>query len=231
MIDLTLLAEGKCELRFAKSPIAEHLGGRLVFVHPVAVLTSKDNRASKQYRGGVISYKQVKADLLRFAKRDAHKPEAWLTTMIDLYRLPDDFPGYAHGKTIRDPHQRVDYLEQQFQNDIAFPRFIPYIELHEYEALLFAAPEALAEYYSEARFAGPVASLVQAADGFANAELVNDGDDTAPSKRIIAVIPEYDREKATAGPQVALKIGLPRLRERCPHFDAWLARLEKLAEP
>jgi hypothetical protein len=229
MIDLTLLAEGKCELLFAKSPIAEHLGARQVFVHPVKVLTSKDNRASKQYRGGVVSYKQVKADLLRFVKRDAHKPAAWLTTMIDLYALPSDFPGYAHSKTIVNPHQRVAYLEQEFAKDIAFPRFIPYIELHEFEALLFARPQALGEYYSDPRHDAAVQSLVQVAAGFANAELINDGDQTAPSKRIIAAVPEYEREKATVGPQVSLKIGLPRLREQCPHFDTWLGRLEKLA--
>ena len=228
MIDLTLLVEGKCELRFAKSPLAEHLGTRQVFVHPVAVLTSKDNRTSRQFRGGVLGYTQVKADLLRFAKRDAHKPSAWLTTMIDLYRLPNDFPGYAHSKTIRAPHERVKYLEQEFQKDINHPRFIPYIELHEYEALLFSGPETLAEYYSEPRFGPPIASLVKDAGEFDNAELIDDGDQTAPSKRIIAAIPEYEREKATAGPLVAAKIGLQRSRSRCPHFDTWLARLESL---
>jgi hypothetical protein len=231
MIDLTVVAEGKCELVFAKSPIADHLGAIQVFVHPVKVLTSKDNRTSKQYRGGVVSYQQVKADLLRFAKRDAQKKAAWLTTMIDLYALPNDFPGYGQSKTIPDRHDRVAYLEQEFEKDIAFPRFIPYIELHEFEAMLFARPEALSEYYSEQRFRAPVDSLVQMAAGFANPELINDGEQTAPSKRIIAAIPEYKKDKAIAGPQVAQKIGLPRLRERCPHFDAWLTRLEKLGKP
>ena len=91
--------------------------------------------------------------------------------------------------------------------------------------------EGKCDGYSEARFAAAVDSLVKLASGFASPELINEGDHTAPSKRIIAVIPEYKKEKATAGPLVAQKIGLTRLRERCPHFDAWLTRLEKLAEP
>src|SRR3954468_22665343 len=127
MIDLTVLAEGKCELQTAKSPIADHLALWQVFVHPVAVLTSKDNRTSRQFRGGVLSYRQVKADLLRFAKRDAHKSNAWLTTMIDLYALPEDFPGFDKAKAIADPHKRVEFLETELANDIAHPRFIPNI--------------------------------------------------------------------------------------------------------
>lgn len=230
MISLTLLAEGKCELLFAKAPLGEHLGNRRVFVHPVAVLTSKDNRASKQHRGGVISYRQVRADLLRFIKRDAHRDDAWLTTMIDLYRLPNDFPGYDHAKTIRDPRQRVAHLEQEFSRDIGCDRFIPYIELHEFEALLFTAPEVFSEYYSDERFAAGIRRLIEAGSAYASAELINDGDHTAPSRRIIAEIPAYEKQKPTAGPQIASKIGLPRLRARCPHFDEWLTRLESLGE-
>lgn len=117
---------------------------------------------------------------------------------------------------------------RRHDRDIGYSRFIPNIELHEYEALLLAEPKLITEYYSEARFQPAIANLVQATNGYANAELINDGDQTAPSKRIIANIPEYAREKATAGPQIVSRIGLPRLRERCPHFAAWLSRLEAL---
>jgi hypothetical protein len=53
---------------------------------------------------------------------------------------------------------------------------------------------------------------------------------TAPSKRIIAEIPEYDGQKATSGPLIAGRIGLPTLREKCAHFAEWLHRLEGLAD-
>jgi Domain of unknown function (DUF4276) len=124
--------------------------------------------------------------------------------------------------------ERVTFLESAFAKDISFDRFIPYLELHEFEALLFADPTKLSEYYNEQRHAAAIESLRKVHDEFPNAELVNDGQDTAPSKRIIAAIPEYESEKATAGPLVANKIGLPKLREQCPHFDQWMQRLEAL---
>ena len=64
---------------------------------------------------------------------------------------------------------------------------------------------------------------------FGSPELINDREDTAPSRRIIGAIPEYGGMKASAGPIVAERIGLPTLRLRCEHFGQWLGRLEGLA--
>ena len=61
-----------------------------------------------------------------------------------------------------------------------------------------------------------------------NPELIDDGADTAPSKRIISEIPEYKYNKASAGPLSAQRIGLTVLRERCAHFGDWLGKLEAL---
>ena len=63
-----------------------------------------------------------------------------------------------------------------------------------------------------------------------NPEEINEGQETAPSKRIIKEIPEYKGQKATIGPLVAAKIDLDVLREKCKHFNEWLTRLEKLNE-
>jgi len=62
--------------------------------------------------------------------------------------------------------------------------------------------------------------------GTQSPELINDGPDTAPSKRILKEIPEYD--KVGAGVLVAEKIGLEILRKKCNHFAEWLACLEQL---
>ena len=64
---------------------------------------------------------------------------------------------------------------------------------------------------------------------FTSPEHVNDNTDTAPSKRIIREIPEYQGRKASAGPIVAAKIGLSTLRSQCAHFAQWLDKLESLA--
>ena len=93
---------------------------------------------------------------------------------------------------------------------------------------MFTDPGALWDYYDKPREDAGFATLVDARTQVANPEQINDGDDTAPSKRIIRVIPQYKNEKATAGPYVANKIGLPRLRRECPHFNQWMCRLETL---
>jgi hypothetical protein len=60
-------------------------------------------------------------------------------------------------------------------------------------------------------------------------EEINEGATTAPSKRIIRHLPVYERSKVRVGAAAAAAIGLPALREKCPHFNDWLSRLESLA--
>jgi hypothetical protein len=58
--------------------------------------------------------------------------------------------------------------------------------------------------------------------------LINDGPNTAPSKRIASQIPDYEDAKAAVGPEIAELIRLDTIRSKCPHFHAWLSRLESL---
>jgi hypothetical protein len=97
--------------------------------------------------------------------------------------------------------------------------------LHEFEALLLADPEKLSCEFVEHGQA--IADLKEACRG-QEPERINEGSTTAPSKRIIAAIPEYDYLKASAGPSVAKQIGLPSLRAACPHFGQWVTTLEGL---
>ena len=169
-----------------------------------------------------VPYEKAKKDVQAWLKEDGHA-ECRFTTMFDLYALPDDFLGYAEAVRKSDPYDRVGILEQRMADDIGDSRFIPYIQLHEFEALILADPKQLDWEYLE--HGAPINNLVSMV-GSQNPELINDGPATAPSKRILGEIPEYD--KATAGVAVAEKIGLPMLRRKCRHFDGWLVRLEQL---
>lgn len=151
--------------------------------------------------------------------------ECRFTTMFDFYALPDDFPGYAEAMRNSDPYERVGILEQKMAESVGDSRFIPYIQLHEFEALLFADPKQLDWEYLEHDV--PIGNLVTMVAS-QNPELINDGPVTTPSKRILSEIPEYD--KVTAGVAVAEKIGLLMLRQKCRHFNDWLTRLERLAQ-
>ena len=150
-----------------------------------------------------------------------------VTTMIDLYRLPVDFPGFHDSRGIRDPWERVSFLEDALRKDIDCPQFIPHIQLHEFEALLLAAPDHFRVFYGEG-YRDAIAHLEKLSSQCGSPEEIDDGAETAPSKRIIAEIPAYEHDKAHAGPVIAESIGLSLLRKRCPHFDEWVAKLESL---
>ena len=102
-------------------------------------------------------------------------------------------------------------------------RFIPYIQLHEFEALILSNPAKLNHDYLE--YERPITELTKSIEGM-NPELINDDPNTAPSKRILSCIPEYN--KTVAGVAIAELIGLPILREKCRHFNDWLTQLEEL---
>jgi Domain of unknown function (DUF4276) len=98
--------------------------------------------------------------------------------------------------------------------------------LHEFEAILFSDPSCFRYSYEDHE--KQIAELPKIADGYANPELIDDGQQTAPSKRIISQIPDYEDAKPAVGPDVAILIGLEAIRAKCPHFNAWLSRLETL---
>jgi hypothetical protein len=222
MIRLHVTAEGQTEQAFVKKLLAPHLADFNVFVDGRCVLTSRDKKASMEYRGGLVSYPKAKADIIDWMKEDGAK-ECRFTTMFDLYALPVDFPGFAEAKKIDDPYARVKIVEQAFADDIGDRRFLPYIQLHEFETLILAEPQKLDWEYLEHKI--PISKLLAMVDK-KNPELVNDGPMTAPSKRILAEIPEYD--KTTAGVEVVRQIGLATLRAKCSHFNDWLTLLERL---
>ena len=83
--------------------------------------------------------------------------------------------------------------------------------------MLFAEPTVLSEVLNSKR----VLSMPR---GFASPEEINEGEQTHPAARILRQFPEY--QKVQHGPQAVARIGLPRIRQQCPHFDQWLSKLE-----
>ncbi|CAK8723531.1 DUF4276 domain-containing protein [Candidatus Electronema halotolerans] len=225
MARLYLFAEGQTEQTFADTVLKPYLAAFGVFMQG-PILIAHARKRGKVHRGGVLKYAPVKADILRFAAQEK-ADDVFFTTMIDLYALPDDFPGWNEAERLRNsPVERVALLEQAFADDIGDSRFVPYVQLHEYEACLFAEPAQFALFYPQD--AKAIAALQAIADDFASPELIDDGLATAPSKRIIAQLPDYKYAKSVIGPQVAELIGLNAIREKCPHFAEWLSRLEQL---
>jgi hypothetical protein len=222
---LYLFAEGLTELTFADTVLKPHLASLGVYLHP-PVLIAHAKKKGTVHRGGGRKYAPMKNDIVRFLVQEKGA-DVFFTTMIDLYAIQAELPGFAEAEKLRHmPDKRVEALENSFARDINDDRFVPYIQLHEYEAYLFSDP-AWFEYFYD-HHERQIAALKAIADRYATPELIDDGQHSAPSKRIIAELPDYKDAKSAVGPQVAELIGLEVIRGHCPHFAAWLSHLEKL---
>jgi Domain of unknown function (DUF4276) len=225
MSRLYLFAEGQTELTFADRVLKPRLANLGVYLHP-PVLVAHAKKRGRVHRGGGRKYAPMKNDILRFLAQEKGA-DVFFTTMIDLYAIAADAPGLAEAEKLRHlPIQRVEALERAFAEDIKDGRFLPYIQLHEYEAYLFSDPSWFGFFYDQHK--AQIASLQAVANGYATPELIDDGPLSAPSKRIAQFFPDYEDAKAVVGPQVAELIGLEVIRTKCPHFAAWLTRLESL---
>lgn len=221
---LNVTAEGQAEEKFVKDALAPYLGVYNISTDTRCVLTSKDRR--KYYRGGLISYQKAKSDIRSWLLSDANS-DARFTTMFDLYALPNDFPGYEKASSIRDPYEKVSTLEKAFSDDINDNRFIPYIQLHEFETLLFSDLSMLRlEYFEHNKEISQLEKVL--VDFSNNPELINENRNTAPSKRIIKLIPEYKGNKVNVGATIASMIGIDHLKKTCSHFNDWILKLEDL---
>ncbi len=221
---LHVTAEGPTEERYVNNVLVNHLGGFQVVTDVRSVKTGRKRGVG--YRGGMTNFPKARQDILNWMKEDQN-PDAFFTTMFDLYALPDDFPGYVDARRENDPYRRVAVLEAALKQDFSHPRFLPYVQLHEFEALILAEPRKLDwEYLEHDDAIGRLVRMV----GEQNPELINDGPETSPSKRIIREIPAYEHQKASSGPIVAGRIGIPVLKDRCRHFNNWLGQLERLPQ-
>lgn len=222
-----ILCEGQTEQGFVEEVLRPYLQDKgIKGIKSTLIETNKKKNA----RGGLLSYNHALTDLrlLQRTKIDGDFERHIFTTMFDFYALPDDFPGFEKIKTIRDPYLKVSNLEKDFADEINDNRFIPYIQLHEFESLLFCGIEYIAELYPgcEKR----CKQLTQALQNVGNPELINNSPHTAPSKRIIKAIEgdnktHYNYNKPTTGKIVTGKIGIDMLREKCKHFNEWIEKL------
>lgn len=226
MARLYVFAEGRTEQTFADTLLKPNLAEHGVYMNK-PVLIAHAHKKHRTHRGGGRNFRAMQTDIVRFLKQDS-ADDAFFTTMIDLYALHRGFPGVEaaemHGD---DPYRRVRMLEESWANETEDRRFIPHIQLHEYEAYLFTDISVLANYYEDRK--RDLVRLKRNVDPLGSPELIDDGRESAPSKRIIACVPQHESDKLTVGVQAATRIGLPAIRDRCPHFASWVAHLESLA--
>lgn len=223
MIRLTVVVEGQTEEAFVKELLIPHLAHHGVYAS--ATIVGKLVARERGHRGrGGGHFKHWLADIRRLLSEDP-SPNRRLTTLFDLYGLPADFPNLELHCADPDTNRRCEALQRELSDAIPDSRLIPYLQRHEFEALVLASLPHLAQVLDAEDDLNGLARLREQLKAFAP-EDVNDGPDSAPSKRLVQAIPGYS--KVLHGPLVTSAAGLEVLRRTCPRFGAWIARLEAL---
>lgn len=220
MIRVHVICEGQTEEMFVSQVLAETFETQGIYLVPALI-------GKPGHKGGNVRFERVLADV---QKRLLGERKAWCTTFFDFYGLPEAFPGKVEAKGLNDVDSKAECLQQAMTarlrdkiGDDPMRRFVPYVQMYEFEGLLFSCPDQLACGIGQSDLGAEFQSI---RDGFDTPEAINDSPVTAPSKRILKLFNGY--EKPLHGSLAALEIGLTAIRQECPRFDAWLHQIETL---
>lgn len=227
MSRLLIHVEGETEETFVNELLAGHLYD-CGYTNVSARLLG--NARQRERRGGIRAWEAVRKDILNHLRDDQ---ECLASTMVDYYGLPRTgsraWPGRAAAG--EQPFaQKANTVEQALLADINerlcgdfdSSRFIPYVMMHEFEGMLFSDCDRFSSGIGRTDLTADFQAI---RDAFDNPEEINDSPNSAPSKRIKMLMPDY--EKPLLGTLAAIEIGLRTIREECPHFAGWLKTLEE----
>lgn len=222
MTRVHIICEGQTEETFVNEVLAPHLARHQVY--PAAGLVGKPG-----HKGGHVTTARMAFDIKRRLLDDR---QAWCTTFFDFYGLDADFVGKAAAAARQSHGEKAAVVEAALRehmtaqtDDTAILRFLPYVQMYEFEGLLFSDPAKMAAGLYQNEIATRLAAI--RAD-FGTPEEINDSPHTAPSKRIVGLMPDYD--KPLHGSLAALEVGLDVIRAECPRFNGWVGSLEKLGK-
>lgn len=227
MKNLQIVVEGSSEEAFVNDVLVKHFAALNIFISARKIKTGWNRLNNKPAKGGLLKYSMFKKDILRWIEADNGRPDTFYTSFIDLYAFPTDSgsPYTREIQNISNPYVKISALESAIGLDINHLTFIPYVQLHEFEALILVAPDRLLIMYPGDKKG--IKELKRNIFGM-NPEEINELPQSSPSKRIIMFLPNYKVQKAQVGPLVAEDIGLNLLRENCLHFNEWITRLENI---
>ncbi len=208
-----ILAEGATEEGFINEVLCHYFNSKGIYdVRAILMETSPG------HKGGDVSYPRYKRNVENLLKREK---DIIVTSLIDYFRLRANFPNYDNAKKITDKIKRVSFLELAVGMDISSNRFIPYIQLHEFEGLLFSDAKGFNSLPDIPE--SNIKQLTNAVNEHDNPEMLNDGPETSPSKRLEKLIPGY--RKALYGPMIANEISVVVIMKRCVRFKNWIEAL------
>lgn len=197
MVRIGISVEGPTEERFVKILLVPYFSQKGIYVTPVSI-------------NGNVSVDRVKHELENLTYNFDY-----VSTFYDFYGFKRKFEGET--KTTLESRIKGAIKEELRE------KLIPYIQMYEFEGLLFSSPEAIALVLQDESLNAWANNILEDFDN--NPEKVNNSTETAPSKRFEK---STNYRKTTHGPNIAKQIGLVKMRDMCSGFDHWLTTLEGL---
>ncbi len=198
MVRVGISVEGPTEERFIKAVLAPYLVAKEVYITPISI-------------GGDVNIDRVRGELKKLSNNFDY-----VSTLYDFYgfkkKLNSDSKASLEARIEEGVHERIR------------DKFIPYIQMYEFEGLLFSCPEAMERGLNESGVKEWCQGVLEKFSN--NPESINDSVETAPSKRLEK---GTGYRKTTHGPNIAKEIGIEKIRQMCEGFDEWLNKLERLS--
>ena len=209
-----IICEGETEREFCQNVLAPHLMNHTIFIQAPLI---------KRSMGGVVKWTILKKEI----ETHLREPNVIVSTFIDYYGLyqKQNFPNWSDGEKIADKNERMDFLENAMKEDVADAvnhRFIPYLQLHEFEGLLFNNIQLFYDQVPASELIG-IEELKKTFADYKNPEMINNNKETAPSNRLQRIIKGYN--KTLYGHYFAEAIGIEQIRAKSPRFNQWIEKI------
>lgn len=198
MVRIVISVEGLTEEIFVKMVLAPYLAYKSIYMTPIII-------------GGKVNVDRIRGEL----KKISYGFDC-VTTLYDFYAFER-----------KDPHETKSTLEEKISNVVHESirgKLIPYVQMHEFEGLLFSSPEDLSSILMGESLKDWAQKILTEFND--KPEQINDSQETAPSKRLLNYT---NYRKTTHGPNIAEAIGIEKIREMCVGFNDWLTKMENLA--
>ena len=207
---LVFIVEGDTEIVLVNKLIIPYLIslGHRNPMHAQSIITNR-----KQHKkGGVGSYGLFENEV----NRTLAQGNVIVTTIVDFFKLPTSFPE----KT--DDSNKIDLIEQAIHSNFDYnPNFIPYIQKHEIEALMFSSRSGFELVIDDEKKLRKIDLIL---DKYPNPEDINNSPQTAPSKRLMQI---FDYDKVGDGELIFEMVGIQSMLEKCPRFSNWINNINK----
>lgn len=214
---VVIICEGETEREFCKNLLAPFFAAKNIHIQSPLI---------KRSMGGIVRWGILKKEIETYLTETG----VYVTMFIDYYGLYSKyaFPNWDDAEIIVNKVDRMISLEESMKADIKDEvrnRFLPYLQLHEFEGLLFNDIQVFYEQVPSNELIGEP-ELVKTFQDYDNPEMINNNRDTSPSHRLERIIEGYN--KVLYGHYFAEAIGLENIRRKSPRFNEWLGKIEAI---